>query len=250
MKNIFKFLAIALFVGTFVSCDEDLIVFDAENGQTALSFAATSFNLSIPTEGLTVEVPVQSTTSSASDRTFTVTVDLATGGSGEYTIGTITIPANSFLGTLSVAFNFDAIDGPDGEVKDLVISLDVPEGGASYDDIVSFSYFREIVCNDIEVQVITDFWGDETSWEITDSTGAVVASGGPYPQVEGAEYNTTHFLENGTYTFTFFDAFGDGQVNGAFLGSYAVTCSILQHASGSGVLDDGTFESTEFTVNP
>jgi hypothetical protein len=259
MKNIFKFLAIVLFVGTFVSCDEDLIIFDAENGQTAISFAATSFNLSIPTEGLTVDVPVQSTTSSTSDRNFNVIVDSATGGSGEYTIGTVSIPANSFLGTLSVVFNFDAIDGPDGEVKDLVISLDLPEGAAAYDDVVSFSYFREIVCNDLELTVVSDIFGTETSYEITDAQGNVVAGdqntalfGGNF--CTQLTYSESINLPDGDYTLTVFDAFGDGQVaqnDGCgpddIVGSYSLTCSIIVHAQGS---VSGFGDVINFTVNP
>lgn len=249
MKNIFKLVALMIFVGSFTSCEEDLIVFDAENGQTALSFAATSFNLSIPTENLTLEIPVQSTTSSSAERSFSVTVDSNTGSAGEATVGSVVIPAGQFLGVLSIDFNYNAIDGADGDVKNLVLSLAPPAGGTSYDDVASISYFREIICNDAVLTLNTDFWADETGFFITDASGTVVFEIAQGDLPRGAQtytYNIT--LADGCHTATITDQFGDGQLDGVNVGSYSLDCSIIVLASGGGNI--GASESMDFCVNP
>jgi len=243
-KNIYKFVLALAVVFTYNSCEEDLIIY---NGPTAISFAAASVsqNVSIPQEGLTVTIPVESTTASAEQRTFTVTVDeSSTGGSAEYTIGSAVIPANEYVGSLTVTFNYDAI--ADGAVNTVVLNLLAPDGGSSFRDSASIEYFREIVCNDVVVAINFDDYPGETTWEITSQAdGSVVASGGPY----GGEtsFSQSYFLADGCYTFTIFDAFGDGICCGYGEGDYSVTCSILTHASG-GVF--GASESTDFCVNP
>lgn len=248
MKKIKKLILLSFVTLGFISCDEDLVVFDAQNGQTAISFGgSTSQTLSIPEDGLVVTVPVNSTTVSTADRTFSVVIDeSSTGNSSEYTVGSATIPANQFVGSMNVNFDFDAM--VDGEQNTLILNLVAPEGGSSYKDVISFTYFREIVCNDVEVSITFDQWADETSWQITTSPGgAVVASGGPYGGAPGGStFSETVFLEDGCYVFTIFDAFADGICCAYGEGSYSVTCSILVHASGA---EFGASESTEFCVN-
>lgn len=241
LSKLFVVCSLALLV---FSCEEDLIVFDAENGQTAISIAGSlSRSVSVPEAGLTINVPINSTTVSDVDRTFTVNVDSeTTGSSSHYNIGSAVIPANQYVGTMTVDFNFDTMI--DGEQNQLILNLVAPEDGTSYRDRITFTYFREIVCNDVEVSIIFDEWADETSWQITSTNGDVVASGGPYPGQ--STFSQTVFLEDGCYTFTIFDAFGDGICCTYGEGSYAVTCSILVHASGG---EFGASESTEFCVN-
>ena len=64
--------------------------------------------------------------------------------------------------------------------------------------------------------LIGDPWGDETSWQLENASGAILYSGGPYTFTGVAG---TQVLENnlsmtlpagGCYTFKLFDAFGDG----------------------------------------
>jgi hypothetical protein len=58
-----------------------------------------------------------------------------------------------------------------------------------------------------------DCFGGEVTWEVEDSQGTVVVSGGPYVDVLPEDLQT-YFeelcLEAGCYTFTVFDSFGDG----------------------------------------
>lgn len=243
MKNLSKLFVFLLLTSVFFGCEEDLIIFDADNGQTALSFGETSYSVSVPLENLSLEIPVNSTTRAAADRNFSAVVNVdgtTPGTSAEYAIGSITIPAGEFVGVLTVDFTYANIGGMDGDVKNLVLDIDVPDGAASFNDQVNITYFREIVCNNVVVTIVPDAWPSETSWEITEqATGNVVASGG----ANSATVN----LPDGCYTFTIFDAFSDGICCAYGNGSYSVDCSIINHASGA---EFGASESTDFCVNP
>ncbi|MDG5492621.1 hypothetical protein [Psychroserpens sp. SPM9] len=260
MKNNILKIVLALFVTiTYTSCEEDPVVFDNINGQSAYSFATQSYNVSVPPEDLTISVPVEVTTVSSEARNVAVTVDAeaTTGVAGEYTIGSVTIPAGSHLGTLDVNLDFSGITGEDGETKDLVINIDAPEGEASYFDTVTITYFRAIICNDVVVEINSDVWATETGFSIKDAAGNfVVPETFPFGgnATVSQNFTQTYTLPDGDYVFRLIDTYGDGQVGtggGVTLtGNYSVTCSIIVHAQGEGVLDNGSYEDTPFTVNP
>ena len=81
---------------------------------------------------------------------------------------------------------------------------------------------------DVTVQIITDAYGSETTWDITDANGAVVLSGGPYSNLSAAG-TTTETPVSGTlnaqtcHTFTIYDSYGDGIDAGYGAGTFTVT---------------------------
>lgn len=74
-------------------------------------------------------------------------------------------------------------------------------------DAVSVS-FTVVDGAEMTVSILTDDYGDETSWEITDQANNVVASGSGYS--DATQYNIPSCLADGCYTFTIFDEYGDG----------------------------------------
>lgn len=258
MKNIFKYIIAIAVVTSFSSCEEDLVIFDPDSGQTAVSFASTTYNLSIPPEDLVLEVPVDVTTSSDVDRTFDVLVESSTEDTAnEYTIGTVTVVAGSYNGILTVNFDYSEIAGEDGDVKELDLRIDAPDGVTSFNDLVSIEYFREIICNDLHIIIVSDVWASETSFGITDADGNdIIAPFFPFggDSLTAQVFEADFTLPDGDYLFTLYDSFGDGQEGGSgdvnLTGSYALTCSIITHASGEGTLDNDSYETTAFTVNP
>jgi len=258
MKNIFKYIIAIAVVTSFSSCEEDLVIFSPDNGQTALSFAKTSYNLSIPSEDLDLEIPVDVTTTSTTDRTFNVVVDSFTDGTASiYTVGTVTILAGSYNGVLAVNFDHSEITGEDGIVNELILRIEAPEGVASYNDVVTIDYFREIICNDLHIKIVSDVYASETSFGITDAEGnEIIAPFSPFggDSLTAQVFEADFTLPDGDYLFTLYDSYGDGQIGASgdvsLTGSYALTCSIITHASGDGALDDDFSETTAFTVNP
>ena len=255
MKNFIKIFFITFLL---VSCgDFEPVVYDAENGQTGLGFTATTTNVVVPQEGVTVLVSAQSTKTSTSDRSFNVTVDeSSTGASTDYTIGSLTIPAGEYNGTLSVTFdNFEGLE--DLVTNSLVLNIEVTGDVAVVGSAkTTINYVKAVVCNDLVLTINEDGYADERNWQITDSEGAIVVqcsdyadcpNGAPSGSIDPAQYEYEFNLVDGCYTFTIFDSFGDGLSDGVITGDYTLNCSIIVHAQGSG--NFGASQSTEFCVN-
>lgn len=251
MKNYIKILIIGLLLA---ACSEtEPVLF---NGQTGVRFVTATSQFTVPAEGITITTEIISTTLSTSERTFSVSVDSTNVTAADYSIGTAVIPANSYTGTLDVTFNYDGLE--DFVTNLLIVSLDVPDGSfALSPNTFAFSFVKEfdpstVVCTDLKLVIEHDSFGSETTFEITDASGAVVQSGGPFSDVSGGETNTFTFSlpGNACYTFTIFDSFGDGLFDGNVTGTYNLTCaaiSAVSYASGEG--DFGDSETTDFCLN-
>ena len=92
-------------------------------------------------------------------------------------------------------------------------------------------------CVDVTVTVLTDNYPGETTWTITDGTGATVMSGGPYG-ASATTYSETACLEVGCFNLNFFDSFGDGICCAYGEGNYTVS------ADGTTLLSGGQFGSS------
>lgn len=91
----------------------------------------------------------------------------------------------------------------------------------------------------LTVEILTDDFGNETTFQVVNqNTGSVVASGGPFPDATLITVNVPVDSE-GCYTFTIFDAFGDGICCGFGLGSYEV------FFEGNSVGSGGAFGASE-----
>lgn len=74
----------------------------------------------------------------------------------------------------------------------------------------------------VTLNLETDCWGQETTWEITDNNNSVVANGGPYTDIGGGtSISKSICLASACYTFTIFDEYGDGMS-----GSQYPSCSV------------------------
>ncbi len=103
-------------------------------------------------------------------------------------------------------------------------------------------------CSGTEVSITITFdnYPEETSWAITNASGATVASGGTYGnQADGSTLTITECLSGGCYDFTISDAYGDGICCSYGNGSYSVTGGGSTLASGSSFTAS---ETTNFCV--
>ena len=92
----------------------------------------------------------------------------------------------------------------------------------------------------VTISILTDNYPGETTWSLTDGSGAVVASGGPYATA-GVEEVTEVCVSPGCYTFTINDSFGDGICCAYGTGSYTVS------SQGAVLVSGGEFAETEST---
>ena len=103
----------------------------------------------------------------------------------------------------------------------------------------------------ITVQIVTDAYGSETTWDIKDANGMIVLSGGPYSDL-GANGTTIETPVSGTlntnecHTFTIYDSYGDGINAGYGTGSFSVTDGSGTVLTSGGVftdIDGGAFKT-------
>nr|WP_321231609.1 hypothetical protein [uncultured Psychroserpens sp.] len=136
MKKI-KITVLSLLVAAFFGCDQDDNInttFDAINGQTLVSFAGVGTSLSVLIDDTgSVDVPVEVSTSSSTDRNVSFTVvtedDATTALPANYMLpASIVIPANSFVGTMTVTGIDDDNLGTAAETLTLMIT-DIDGGG-------------------------------------------------------------------------------------------------------------------------
>jgi len=106
-----------------------------------------------------------------------------------------------------------------------------------------------LACNscgkyEVKVDITTDRYGYETSYEITNSVGSALMSGSGYSS--STDYSESNCLDTGSYIFTISDSWGDGICCAYGNGSYSVKVDNVEVASGAAF---GTSESTSFGTN-
>ena len=249
----FRILSALLVFVSFMACDKEdanvSTIYD-NSGQTGVGFLTSSASTIVPVQGSSVTLNVQATTTSASARNFDVVVNGAsTGNPGDYTIGSLTIPADSYDGTIDVSFvDTNLVDLIS---YNLILDLELTAGIAVVGSkTVTITYNKYLICNDYVLTMNEDGLSSERSWDVVDTDGTIVESGSGYTSFSaGSEQIVeTMTLPNGCYTFTIYDSYGDGQYDGVTTGNYSLDCLIINAASGSG--NWGASESTDFCVNP
>ncbi len=94
----------------------------------------------------------------------------------------------------------------------LTVAVSAPNGGVDGNPLndtlsVSFTAFPNGVNMIVEIQ--TDDYPDETTWEIVDMNGTVMYTGGPY-SLANTNHQETVCLGLDCYGFIIYDAYGDG----------------------------------------
>ena len=117
----------------------------------------------------------------------------------------------------------------------------------------NFDVSPSFTTSSIVFNLLTDNYGSETTWNLTNSSGSIVSSGPTTPYANATSYQETiniPAVADDCYTFTIFDAEDDGICCGFGTGNYNV-----QDGNGNIIIDSngdfGTSESILFNVqNP
>jgi endonuclease I len=91
--------------------------------------------------------------------------------------------------------------------------------------------------NEVAFSLTTDNYGYETSWTLTNTNNQEVAKGGSY--ANSTDYNENICLNDGDYTFTINDSYGDGICCTYGNGSYDISLA------GTSLISGGSFASSE-----
>lgn len=193
-------------VFVFNSCGDDV---EGTKDINYVGFESKTFNFDVTIDGSTeLPISVYSTQITGSDRTVAIKVNtaLSTADPASYTIpASVTIPANKNEGILPVTIS-DINIGVAG--KKLILEFENEEGLLTGERI-QLNVVQSCPGNEVFLKIIFDGYGSETTWELEDSANNLVASGGPYKDGD-ASFNTSFCLGVGSYTFTAYDAYGDG----------------------------------------
>jgi hypothetical protein len=206
MKKIFFFILLLAPLFMLNSCEDEVL---GTKDLNYITFEATARNVGVAIGGTTDhEFKVYTTQITGTDRTFPVNVVAAatTADAAAYTVpATVTVPANTNVGTLKITLK-DVNIGTAG--KKLALELGAQEG-LFKGGILTLTINQICTQNDVSLNILFDGYASETTWELKNSSGAVIATGGGY--ADGlASTSAKWCLPNGTYTFTINDAYGDG----------------------------------------
>ena len=112
--------------------------------------------------------------------------------------------------------------------------------------VFNFEVSPAYTTSTVVFNILTDNYGDETTWSLTDSSGNEVSSGPATPYADDTTYQETITIPNFNecYTFTIFDSAGDGICCGWFGdGSYN-----LEDENANVIIIGGEFSTSESVV--
>lgn len=228
------------------SCEED----NSSSGAVAanhVSFVKMASPVIVPDdETVSIEATVMASQATSSDRVIQLEVVtqrlnqsavITTADPEHFSVpASVTIPAGEKVGT----FNIDVTGiGLGVEGKKIVVQMK-PQDGIQFPSTFLGAYGAETyevipdrlvltvkqgcLKNSLQVQISTDAYGSETTWELYDSSMNLIGSGGPYAdQSAVGVYPQTPVdfcLDNGNYTFIIYDEYGDGMNAGYGEGFY------------------------------
>lgn len=169
------------------------------------------------TGNIAPQVEVYNTGEEITSLTFTAKIN---GGTASTYNWTGSIPTfSSKLITISNIPDFV----PASSYNSVVISITEVNGGAgliasTFSATKTIAKAKVVTGYDFKVEIYTDAYPEETSWQILNSSNQVVANGGNYNANTDGEKTMTHDITLSTsdcYSFKMFDTYGDGLAYGS-----------------------------------
>jgi hypothetical protein len=123
--------------------------------------------------------------------------NLAAGGTQNVTLPSVTVAAGAHT------FSAETLN-PNGTTD-----------GNTANDLQNTTFTIVPPVGSLNLNLHTDSYGSETTWDIKDNNNNIVASGGPFGDVtNGQQFNIPVCIAPGCYTFTIRDSYGDGMSGG------------------------------------
>ncbi len=227
-----------------------------EVGTVSATSLYSSVSTCTGTSGINNPALVAYTGETSSCGAIDVKVTLQNMGSANLTAATIALKqGTTVLNTINWTGNLATY-----ATTEVLVGTVSPTGSVTYtieitsiDDVPSnnsltqvLSTFPNATNSNITVEITTDAFGSDDSWELKNASGTVVASGGPYTDGSAARaivqtpvtYTTPTPGE--CYEFILHDSYGDGLVTAFGTGSYTV-----KDGNNTILLTGGAFEATQ-----
>jgi len=240
MKNLKLYLLLLVAAAfTFYSCEEDLKPVNTN----FVTFGDSSYSALVdPGSSTTIDITVYAANVTGSDRSISVNVDGSSAAAGSFNVPTtVTVPGGANEGVLTVE-----LSDPGIAQNALNIQL-VGEEGLFVGEKTTIVYTQS--CNEVAVVLdfTFDYYSSETSWEILDSNGDTILTGGGYSDGIWSTTENFNLCQSRSYTLIVYDAYADGMNDGTNLGSYTLTIGGAEKVTGGG--NFGASESNAFATN-
>jgi len=143
--------------------------------------------------------------------------------------------ATAISGTNLIEVEIGMVNGSSDELTD--------NNTDSQDYIYAAVAIEEYDFTDYTLTIVPDDYGSEITWELIDSAGNEIYTGGPYSNNNSDPITVDFELgDNNCYTFTIYDDFGDGICCQYGTGSYEIVTS-----AGDIVVSGGSYEELDST---
>jgi len=175
--------------------------------------------------------------------------DPITSLSVEYSINDGSSETYSWSGSLgslqSTSIELPSIGYSPSDTNSVNIILSDDENNENNSNIFYFDQSNSYETTLVTLNLVPDNYGSETTWDLKDASGYIVAEGGPYTNNNTSSLEIEIPISNSDecYTFTINDAYGDGICCGYGTGSYSITDD-----SANVIFSGGEFGSTEATT--
>ena len=165
----------------------------------------------------------------------------------EYSINSGSSETYSWSGSLgslaSTSIELPAINYSPSETNSINITISDDDNNQNNSNVFNFNQSSSYDTAIVTLNLVTDNYANETSWQLTDSSGYIIAQNGP---LSGASTYSTEIeipASDECYTFTINDTYGDGICCQYGTGSYSITDD-----SSNVIFSGGEFGSTESTI--
>jgi lysyl endopeptidase len=165
----------------------------------------------------------------------------------EYSINNGSAQTHNWSGSLgsleSTSIELPSINYSPSDTNSVNISVSDDDNNENNSDVFYFDQSSSYDTSIITLNLVTDNYGSETTWQLTDSSGYVVAQDGPFSN------NNTYSIEieipssEECYTFTINDSYGDGICCAYGTGSYSISDD-----SSNVIVSGGEFSSVDSTT--
>jgi hypothetical protein len=170
--------------------------------------------------------------------------DNITNFSIEYSINNGNPQSHNWSGSLgslaSTAIELPAINYSPSDTNSINITISNDDNNQNNSNVFYFNQSNSYDTSIVTLNLVTDNYASETSWQLTDSFGNIIALNG---SLSNASTYTTEIeipTSDECYTFTINDTYGDGICCAYGVGSYSITDD-----SGNIIISGGEFSSVD-----
>ena len=170
--------------------------------------------------------------------------DNLTNFSIEYSINNGNTQSHNWSGSLgslaSTSIELPAINYSPSDTNSINVTISDDDNNQNNSNDFYFNQSSSYDTAIVTLNLVTDNYASETSWQLTDSSGYIIAQNGSLSNASTYSTEIEIPTSNECYTFTINDTYGDGICCGYGVGSYSITDD-----SGNTIISGGEFSSVD-----